>query len=177
LITLIHLLIFIILTFLLILFPVISVPKKGSIFLRNFQLPKTVNFKLQKVVPSLIYLMNLFEYMFQNSFGVHFFWTSGFISWILSCYFWILQAELVSLIFILFSIILCLLAIFDISDLNLKRFSNFRRAKLGLSIYFLITSISVMTMVAFKSLAAGFTTNIVLFLFVYTWGVYKKTDI
>jgi len=32
-------------------------------------------------------------------------------------------------------------------------------------------------MVAFKSLAAGFTTNIVLFLFVYTWGVYKKTDI
>jgi hypothetical protein len=173
----IHLLIFIILTFILILFPYISVSKKkGLIFLRNFQLPKTVNFlKLQKVVPSLIYLMNLFEYMFQNSFGVHFFWTSSFISWILGCCFWVLQADFVSLSFILTSIIFCLLAIYDISDLNLNGFSNFRRAKLGFSVYILIISISVLAMVAFNSLAAGFTTNIMLLLFLYGWKVYEQT--
>jgi hypothetical protein len=178
LITVIHLLIFIFLSIFLISFPFISVPKKkGSGFLTNFQLAKKVNFfKLQNVVPSLIYIMNLFEYMFQNSFGVHFFWTSSFISWILGCCFWVLQADFVSLSFILISIIFCLLAIFDISDLNLHGFSNFRRAKLGFSVYVLIISISVLAMVAFNSLAVGFTTNILLLLFVYNWRVFEKTN-
>jgi len=177
LITLIHLLIFIILTFLLILFPVIFVPKKGSIFLRNFHLPKTVNFlELQKIVPSLIYFMNLFEYMFQNSIGVHFFWTSGFISWILGCCFWVLQTDFVSFIFILISIIFCLVAIFAISDMNLNEFSTLRRAKLGFSLYVLIISISVLVMVVFNSLAGGFTTNILLLLFLFDWKVYKESD-
>ena len=175
--TLIHLLIFIILTFLLILFPVIFVPKKGPIFLRNFHLPKTVNFlELQKIVPSLIYFMNLFEYMFQNSIGVHFFWTSGFISWILGCCFWVLQTDFVSFIFILISIIFCLVAIFAISDMNLTEFSTLRRAKLGFSLYVLIISISVLVMVVFNSLAGGFTTNILLLLFLFDWKVYKKSD-
>ena len=174
---LIHLLIFIILTFLLISFPVIYVPKKkGSIFLRNFQLPEKVNFlKPQKVVPSLICLMNLFEYIFQNNIGVQFFWTSGFMSWILGCCFWVLQADFVSLTFIVISIIGCLLAIFAVSDLNLNKFSNLRIAKLGFSIYVLIISISVVAMVAFNSLAVGLTTIILLRLFVYTWRVHEKT--
>jgi hypothetical protein len=175
--TLIHLLIFIILTFLLVLFPVISVPKKkGSIFLRNFQLPKIVNFlKIQKVVPSLIYLMNLFDYMLQNNIGVHFIWTSGFVSWILGCCFWVLQVDFVSFTFILTSIIFCLVAIFAISDMNIIEFSNLRIDKLGFSVYFLIISISVVAMVAFNSLAVGFTTNILLLLFLYVLREYKKT--
>lgn len=175
--TLLHLLIFIILTFLLVSFPVISVPKKkGSIFLRNFQLPKTVNFlKIQKVVPSLIYLMNLFDYMLQNNIVVHFVWTSGFVSWILGCCFWVLQADFVSLTFILTSIIFCLVAIFAIYDMNIIEFSNLRKDKLGFSVYVLIISISVVAMVAFNSLAVGFVTNIVLLLFLYDLREYKKT--
>jgi hypothetical protein len=175
--TLIHLLIFIILTFLLVSFPVISVPKKkGSIFLRTSKLPKTANFlKIQKVVPSLIYLMNLFEYMFQNNIGVHFIWTSGFVSWILGCCFWVLQVDFVSFTFILTSIIFCLVAIFAISDMNIIEFSNLRIDKLGFSVYFLIISISVVAMVAFNSLAVGFTTNILLLLFLYVLREYKKT--
>jgi len=176
LITLIHLLIFIILTFLLILFPVIFVPKKGSIFLRNFQFPKSFNFfKLQKVVPSLIYLMTLFEYMFQNDFAVHFFWTSGFISWILGCSFWILKADFISFVFLLTSIIFCLVAIYSISSMNLSEFSTLGKDKLGFSLYVLIISISVLVMVAFNSLAAGFTTNILLLLFLFNGKEYKKT--
>jgi hypothetical protein len=69
-----------------------------------------------------------------------------------------------------------LLAIYDISDLNLNGFSNFRRAKLGFSVYVLIISISVLAMVAFNSLAVGFTTNILLLLFVYNWRVFEKTN-
>jgi hypothetical protein len=112
--------------------------------------------------------------MFQNSFCFQFYWTSGFISWILGCCFWILQADLISLNFILFSIVLCLLAGFDIFNLDLIRFSNFGRVKFGSSIYFFVISISVMIMVAFKSLADGLTANVVLLLFVYAWRVYKK---
>ncbi len=173
----IHLLIFIILTFLLILFPVISVPKKkGSSYSINFQLPKTVNFlKIQKVVPSLIYLMSLFEYMFKNNIGVHFFWTSGFVSWIVGCCFWVLQSDFISLTLILFSIIFCLVAIYTTSDMNIIEFSKLKIDKLGFSVYVLIISISVVAMVAFNSIAVGFTTNILLLLFLYNWRVFKKT--
>ena len=176
-ITLIHLLIFIILTFLLILFPVIFVPKKkGSLFLRTSQLLKKGNFlKIRKVVPSLIYLMNLFEYMFQNNIGVHFLWSSGFVSWILGCCFWVLQADFVSLIFILTSIIFCLVTIYVTYDMNIIEVSNLRIDQLGFSFYVLIISISVVAMVAFNSLAVGFTTNILLLLFLYDLREHKKT--
>ena len=119
--------------------------------------------------------MNLFEYMFQNTIGVRFFWTSGFISWILGCYFWVLQAEFVSLVFIVTSIIFCLVANFATYDRNILEFSNLRLDTLGFSVYVLIISISVIAMIAFNSLAVGFTMNIVLLLFFYDWKVYKKT--
>jgi len=174
---LIHLLIFILLTFLLNSFPVISAPKNNSsIFSRNFRLPKKVKFSgLQKVVPSLTYFMNLFEYMLQNNFGVRFLWTSGFISWILGCCFWVLEADFVSLFFISSSIVFCLLAILDTANLNLNELPTLRRAKLGPSVYVLIISISVVATVVSKSLAVGLTTNILLLLFLYNWRKCKKT--
>ncbi len=171
-----HLLIFIFLTLLLVCFPVIHVSnKKGSSFLRNFQLPKEVNIlNPQKFVPSLIYLMKLFEYMMQNSVGISFLWTPGFISWILGCCFWVLQENFVSLTFISPSIILCILAIFATSDQKLNGFSDSKTVDLGLSVYILIISISVIVMIAFYSLAVGIVTNILLLLILYDWKVYGK---
>ena len=174
--TMIHLLIFIILTFLLISFPAISASKeKGFNYLKIFQSSKKVNLlKIPKLIPSFIYLMNLFEYMFQNNIGVHFIWTSGFVSWILGCCFWVLQANFISLTLIFFSIIFCLVAIFATSDININEFSNIKMNKLGISVYVLIISISVLAMISFNSIAVGFTTNILLVLFLYNLRVFKR---
>jgi hypothetical protein len=170
-----HLLIFIILTVLLISFPVFYVPKKSSSFLRNFQLPKDGKIlKPQNVVPGLIYLMKLFEYRIQNSVGVSFLWTPGFISWILGCCFWVLQENFVSLTFISASVILGILAIFATFGQKLNGFSDARTADLGFSVYFLIISISVIVMICFYSLAVGIVTNIILLLILYDWRVYKR---
>ena len=170
-----HLLIFIILTLLLVFFPVIYVPKNSSSFLRNFQLPKNVKIlKPQKFVPSLIYLMKLFEYRIQNSVGVSFLWMPGFISWILGCCFWVLQENFVSLTFISASVILGILAIFATFDQKLNGFSDARIGALGFSVYFLIISISVVVMICFYSLAVGIVTNILLLLILYDWRVYQK---
>jgi len=173
---LIHLVIFIVLTFLLILLPVFSRPEnKVASFLSNFKSSKKTWFlRPRNLLSSLIFLMNLFEYMFQNNFGVHFFWASGFISWILGCCFWVLQADVVSLIFVCVSIIFCLLAIYDVSGLKLYDVSSLRRCKPRFAHYVLIISISVLTMVAFNSLAIGLTTNILLLLLLYNWRVLKK---
>ena len=176
----IHLLIFIALTFLLILRPVISkFENEISSVLTNFQLPiKVSSLKphklLSKLLSSLIFLMNLFEYMYQNNFGVHFLWTTGFVSWIVGCGFWLLQADLVSLLFICASIIFCLVAIYDISDLKSCEISASRKSEFSVTPYILIVSISVLTMVAFNSFAIGLTANIVLLLFLYDWKVIKK---
>ena len=122
-----------------------------------------------------MYLMNLFEYMFQNHFGVRFIWTAGFMSWILGCCFWVSQVELVSLILTITSIVLCLLAIFATSDMDLNEFSNWKKTRLELSVYVSIISASVVTMIASKSLAVGFTMNILLFLLLYNWKEFKET--
>ena len=85
-----------------------------------------------------------------------------------------MQADVVSLIFVCVSIIFCLLAIYDVSGLKLYDVSSLRRCKPRFTYYVLIISISVLTMVAFNSLAIGLTTNILLFLFLYNWRVFKK---
>lgn len=172
-----HLLIFIIITLLLVFFPVFYVPnhKKSSSFLRNSQLPKDGKIlNHQKFVPSLIYFMKLFEYRIQNSVGVSFLWTPGFISWIFGCCFWVLQENFVSLTFILASVILGILAIFATFDQKLNGFSDARTANLSFSVYFLIISISVIVMICFYSLAVGIVTNILLLLILYDWRVYQK---
>jgi len=176
LITLIHLLIFIILTFLLIIFPYTTITKnKGSIFIRNFAFSKQDNFlKLQKVVPNLIYLMSVFEYLFKNNFGVHFLWTTGFISWIVGCYLWVLNVEF-SLVFISISIIFCLVALFDSFKTDLNEFLNLKKDDLGISVYILIIICSVLTMVIFNSLAVGITSSILFLLFFYDWKIYDKS--
>jgi len=172
----IHLLIFIFLSILLTSFPFISTTKqKHNGFLTNFQSLRQINFfKLQKVVPNLIFLMNQFDYMIQSNIRVWFLWTGGFISWIFGCCFWVLQADIASLTFITTSIIFCLLAIVTISKRNIIEASNRKRVNLRLSVYVLIISMSVVTMVAFKSFAAGITMITLLLLFFYDWRVIKK---
>ena len=165
------------LTFLLILFPVISRQKtKGITPITDLQVPnKTSSFKPNNIFSNLLYLMTLFEYLFENNFGVHFFWSLGYISWIMSCFFWVLYMESFSLIFILASIILCLLGIYDTSKLNLDFFSNLRVKTLGFSVYVFIFAISILVMVAFNSIAAGISTNIVLLAITYNLrGTHKQ---
>jgi hypothetical protein len=171
-----HLLIFIMLTFLLILFPIVSKPKnKGSNLLSSFQLPKKSSFlNYHNLFSNLTFLMNLFEYMFENNFSVHFLWTSGFIAWILGCCLWVLQIEFLSLILIFISIICCLTTIYGISDLNLSEISILRTEKLGFAPYILIVSISVLTLISFNSIAIGLTTVTLLMLFWHNWKILKK---
>ena len=122
----------------------------------------------------MIYMMNVFEYMFQNNSGVHFSWTGSFISWILSCCLWVLQLEIISLVFTVASIILCFASILSTSDMNLESNSILKRARNGISSYILIISISILVMVISNSLAVGFTSNVMLFLFLYDWRQYQK---
>jgi hypothetical protein len=101
-------------------------------------------------------------------------WSAGFISWILGCSFWVQQAEVLSMTFISSSIILCFLAIVVMPKTNLTEFPNLGKADLGLSVYVLFVSISVVIMVASKSYANGIITNILLLLSWYTWREYEK---
>jgi hypothetical protein len=175
-ITLLHLLIFVFLTCLLLLLPVIPKPEnKAASFLTNLQsLKKVSSLKPHNLLSTLIFLMNLFEYMFQNTFGVHFIWTAGFISWISGCCFWLLHADSASLLLICASIIFCLLAIYDTYKFKLCDVSALRRSKPSFTPYLLFISISVLTMVAFNSLAIGLTMNILFLLFLYNWRLLKK---
>ena len=59
---------------------------------------------------------------------------------------------------------------------NLTELSNLGRAKLGLSVYVLIISISVVAMVASESYAFGVTANIILLLSLYTWREFEKPE-
>jgi len=119
--------------------------------------------------------MRFFEYLFKNNFGVHFFWTSGFVSWILGCCFWVLSAEFFSLIFSVISIVLCLVAVYDSSNLEVHGVSALRNTRFSVTPYFLIVSISVSAMVAFNSVAIGLTAAILFLLFLYDWRVLRKT--
>ena len=167
-----YLLIFLLFSFILVLLPVISVPKKGSFsLLREFKFPTKVNLKIKKVVPGLIYFLKVFDHMYQNNFGVRFLWTSGFIFWILGCCFWCIHVDFVSFAFILTSIIFCLVSIFACSDLNLNEVPNLTGSKLGFSVYVSIISFSVLFMVASKSVPNGFTALLVLLLGFYSWRI------
>jgi len=110
-----HLLLFILLTIILILFPyILGVDKEQLYPLLQLKLPKKVNFlELQKHITRILFQgLNMFKYLVQSDFRVWFLWTLSFILWILGCYSWILQAELVYTIFAYISILFCVLAIF-----------------------------------------------------------------
>ena len=178
LISLIQLFIFIILTFLLITFPTIARNRKEkTVFLNNLSISKEYISNFQKLETGLIYFMGLFEYLFRNNFGVHFFWTTGFISWILGCCLWVLKTEIISLIFISISIILCLIALFDSSKISLNDVYNLKINELNASIYSIIISISVLIMVALNSIAIGLTTNILLMLILYDFKIYRRKNV
>ena len=175
LISLIQLFIFIILTFLLLTFPALAKNRKEKAgFLNNLSISKEDNFNFQKLKNNLTYFMRLFEYLFRNNFGVHFFWTTGFISWILGCCLWVLKTEIISLIFISISIILCLIALFDSSKISLNDVYNLKINELNASIYSIIISISVLTMIALNSIGIELTTNILLILILYDFKVYRR---
>jgi hypothetical protein len=175
LITLIHLFFFLVLSFLLVLLPVFSVPKNGSILFREFKFSGKVSFSIKKVFPSFVSLLKVFDYMFQNNFGVHFIWTSGFGSWALGCLFWVLEVDFVSYAFVFASILFCLVPIFTTSHLNLEEATKWSGSKFGFSIYFLVISLSVLFMVAAKSVGDGVTALFVLLISLYSWREYKKT--
>ena len=114
-ITMLHLLLFILLSIFLILFPCIfGVNKKGGYPLLQLKLPKKVNFlELQKYIARiLVQGLNMFKDLVQSDFRVLFLWTQSVILWISSCYSWILHAEIVYTIFAYISILFCVLAIF-----------------------------------------------------------------
>lgn len=175
LVTLLHLFLFLVLSFLLVLLPVVSVPKNGSILFREFKYAGKVSFSIKKVFPSLVSLLKVFDYMFQNNFGVQFIWTSGFVSWALGCLLWVLEADFVSNAFVLASIFFCLVPIFTTSDLKLEEATQWSGAKFGFSVYFLVISLSVLFMVVSKSVADGVTALIILLVSLYSWREYKKT--
>lgn len=174
-VTLLHLFLFLVLSFLLVLLPVVSVPKNGSILFREFKYAGKVSFSIKKVFPSLVSLLKVFDYMFQNNFGVQFIWTSGFVSWALGCLLWVLEADFVSNAFVLASIFFCLVPIFTTSDLKLEEATQWSGAKFGFSVYFLVISLSVLFMVVSKSVADGVTALIILLVSLYSWREYKKT--
>lgn len=110
-----HLLLFILLTIILILFPyILGVDKEQLYPLRQLKLPKKVNFlELQKHITRILFQgLNMFKDLVQSDFRAWFLWTQSFILWILGCYSWILQAEIVYTIFAYISILFCVLAIF-----------------------------------------------------------------
>ena len=114
-INMLHLLLFILLSIFLILFPCIFRVDKEHIYpLLQLKLPKKVNFlEFQKYIAKILFQgLNLFKDLVQSDFRAWFLWTQSFILWILGCYSWILQAELVYTIFAYISILFCVLAIF-----------------------------------------------------------------
>ena len=163
--------IFAILSFLLVLIPFgVFSRKSGSFFSRSFDFKKVVSFlKPQNIVSSLLYLLSVFDFMFKNSFGVHFLWTTGFVSWVLGCVFWVLQVDAVSLTFVLASVGFGLLAILSTFGLRINRSVNLAKDNSRISVGALFVSISVVAMVSFRSFAAGLTTIVLLCTAFYCW--------
>lgn len=150
--------------------------KEKAVFLNNLSITNEGNFNLKNLETGFTYFMSLFEYLFRNNFGVHFFWTAGFVSWILGCCLWVIRSEFFSLIFISISIILCLIALFDSSKISINEFYNFKVNNLRISSYILIIFISVLIMVGTNSIAIGLTSNILLLLFLHDFKVYKRAN-
>ena len=160
-----------------IIFPSIAKNRKEkAVFFSNLNISKDDKINRKKFESGLIYFMGLFEYLFRNNFGVQFFWTTGFISWILGCCLWVLKSEFTSLIFISISIILCLIALYDSSKISLNEFFNLKKNELSVSIYFLIIFISVVIMIGSNSIAFGLTSNILLMLLLHDFKVYRKAN-
>lgn len=176
LINLLHLLLFPILTFLLALLPLGFFSRSSfSFFSQKFGFQKLGNFlKPQNFISNFEYLMNLFAFMYHNSFGVHFLWATGFVSWFLGCSFAVLNVDSVSMTFTIAGVGLCLLAFLSINGVRIDS-SDLENFEVRYSVYVLLFSFSVVVMVLADSLAAGFTTLVLLGVFLFVWRMYKDT--
>ena len=174
-----QLLIFIFLTFLLVLLPFCyNREEKASNLLRKFHLPKELNILYSHDLRTTIkFQLNILEFMLHKNFLVKMFWTSGFISWVIGCSLWVLNVDFFSSIFIFVSFIFCLIAICKVTNLNLHEASASKMFKPKFSLYILIISVSVLTMVVLKSVAIGLTTSILLMLLLYDWRLIKQSKV
>ena len=174
-----QLLIFIFLTFLLVLLPFCyNHEEEASNLLRKFHFPKKLNILYSLDLRTTIkFLLNMLEFMLYKNFLVKMFWTSGFISWVIGCSLWVLNIDFFSSIFIFVSSIFCLITIFKVINLDLHEASASKMFKPKFSPYILIISVSVLTMVVLKSVAIGLTTSILLMLFLYDWRLIKQSKV
>lgn len=115
-------------------------------------------------------LMLSFVFLNKKSRLFQFCWTFGFLSWILGCYFWVINSEPVSSIFVIVSIIFCLLGLFKIRDFRKNKPDISSKENFDFGIYIVLIVISVLTMVLSKSIANGITGIISLFI---VWQAYK----
>ncbi len=166
---------FLLLSFVLVLLPFVSVPKKGSILFREFKFNYEASFSIKKMFSMFVSFLKVFDYMLKNNFGVQFVWTSGFVSWILSCVFWVQEVNFLSSTFVFISILLCLVSIFGVSDFSLEEVPNWSEAKVGFSAYFVVISFSVLVMLVTKNVGDGVTTLFVLLISLYIERQHQKT--
>ena len=168
-----HLIVFLFLSFLLILFTGVFFSKeKSRFFALNLRYKNKSRFKIfQDFIHSFRYLLSIFDLVLKNNFRIHFIWTMGFILWIFGCCFWVLRIEMFSLTLVSASIVFCLMAIFSTSNLEFNNANNLSKTGLNFSIYVLIISISVLTSILFNSLATGLSILIFLFIFSYSWNM------
>lgn len=120
------------------------------------------------------YYLSLFEYLVKNNSLVHFFWSSGFISWIGSCFLWVFGLEFFSNLLFLFSIVFCLVSIFGAIKIKVKQSINFEINQLGLSIYLAIFAASALVAISFHSFAEGIIANLILLTFVFVFGILRN---
>lgn len=174
-ITLLHLLIFVFLSTVLIALPFISPHKKNISSLRNYHLSPIKIFSPHNLIQISKNFAIILDYFVNTNFSFQFIWSTGFISWILACSFWVLGSKSISLIFTLVSIVLCLLTFFGKPDLDINQLSTLKKNKIGPSVYIFIIAFSVLLMIFFNSLAIGLTSISLFFLFLFDWRFYKKT--
>jgi len=127
-------------------------------------------FDLKKMSSFFEKLMLSFVFLNKKSRLFQFCWTFGFLSWILGCYFWVINSEPVSSIFVIVSIIFCLLGLFKIRDFRKNKPDISSKENFDFGIYIVLIVISVLTMVLSKSIANGITGIISLFI---VWQAYK----
>lgn len=143
----------------------------------KFDLKKINLSSINTFIIKIKYHMNLLETLFENNDFVKIFWTSGFITWIIGSYFWVVKVYFPSSIFIGLSVVLSLISLFGTVIPRVATFSLADR-KLTTSPVILIMTFSVLIMIAFTSVGTGFTSSVILFPAFYTYkSIYhQKTN-
>jgi hypothetical protein len=120
------------------------------------------------------YYLSLFEYLVKNNSLIHFFWSSGFISWVSSCFLWVFGLEFFSNLLFIFSIVFCLVSIFGAIKIKAKQSINFEINQVGLSIYLAIFAVSALVAISVHSFAEGILANLILLTFVFVFRILRN---